>query len=64
MMPRAPRPCWPLEDRIGATLVAAGSALTWTGIAILGGRVAIGAVLAACAWLLLVAIGGMTGGGR
>jgi hypothetical protein len=62
--PRHFRARWPLEDRIGWSALAAGVALTWTALALLGGLDALRWALGICAWLILVAIGGITGGGR
>ena len=55
---------WPLEDRIGWSVVIGGGLLTWTAVALIGGLALMTWVLGACVWLMLVVIGGLTGGGR
>lgn len=46
------------------SVLGAGAVLTWAAIALVGGLDAVLWVFGACVWLVLVAIGGMTGGGR
>jgi hypothetical protein len=55
---------WPLEDRVGWSVLGVGGALGWTAIALLGGMAAVNWVLGVGGWLTLVVIGGMTGDGR
>jgi hypothetical protein len=55
---------WPLEDRIGWSVLGAGGAAAWTAIALLGGWVAVMSVVGIGAWIALVAIGVLTRGGR
>ena len=55
---------WPIEDRIGWSVLVGGGLLTWAAIALIGGLALVTWVLGAGVWLSLVAIGGLTGGGQ
>jgi len=55
---------WPREDRVGWSVFIGGGLLTWTATALIGGLGVVLWVFGLCEWLMLVVIGGLTGGGR
>lgn len=47
-------------DRLGWSILGAGAAATWIVVALVGGLDAVEWLAWICAWLALVAVGGMT----